>query len=259
MNSTTETYNTTSTPYNPNSNYLKKSKDRSKSKPYRNRPSKRQALLELLSFLILVAAAPAFLGGVFSIFICIAAIALAIIGLFAWTRRHVALFSLLAIIIIAACVVNIILRSLFVAQCLPYFYTAGPHRFGTGAVAVPIIPPTNNGTNNNGTVTGNDNSTLPTNSTLPGSPNVDTIRRIRSNDFALNKTSDDDDYNGKHFSNSIWCGNRVVVYVTHSILILLTGLALLVALSLLAKRKATPLPVTSTTTTQTHYRNVVQQ
>jgi len=92
-----------------------------KFKPYRNRPGKRQALLELFSVLLILTSVPAFLGGVFSIFVGIAAFCLGIIGLFAWTRRHAKLFILLAILVIAASIVNIILRGTFNAQCVPFF------------------------------------------------------------------------------------------------------------------------------------------
>jgi len=174
-----------------------------KTKAYRNRPSKRQALLELLSFCLILAAAPAFLGGVFSIFICIFTMCLGLIGLFTWTRRHAVLFAILALAIIGACIVNIILRSQFTAQCVPFF------RYS-------------NQFNNNGVFVGNDD-----------------------------RTDDDDD---NTFNNSIWCGNRKVVYITNAIILALALPALLVALSLLKKRVKNVLPVmnkTSTTTTQT--------
>jgi len=255
----TETYQTTSstTPnYNPNP--YNPTPAKSKYRPYRNRPSKRQALLELLSFLILLAAGPAFLGGVFAIFLCIACFALGIIGLFAWTRRHIGLFSLLATLILAGLIVNIILRSLFVAQCLPYFYYASNDRFG-GATAAGFIAPVGNNTLPS-------NTTVPSNTTLPiptpvptptnATNNGSQVFRQSNNNNNNNGTNDDDnnDYDGDDFNNSLWCGNRIVVYVTHAILIALILPALLVALSLLKKRKPTGLPVTSTTTTTTEKR-----
>jgi len=157
-----------------------------KYKAYRNRPSKRQALLEFLSFCLILAAVPAFLGGVISIFVCIFTIILGLIGLFAWTRRHAALFALLALCIIALCIINIILRSVFVGQCMPYY------RYS-------------NQFNGNGTFVGNDD-----------------------------RTDDDDD---NTFNNSIWCGNRKVVYVTHAIILALAIPALFIALSMLIRRK----------------------
>jgi len=246
---------------NTSDNYSNNGKAKSKySRPYRNRPSKRQAILEFLSFLIFLVAAPAFLGGVFSIFICIAAIALAIIGLFAWTRRHLALFSILALLIIIACIANIILRSLFLAQCLPYFYYSGANRFG--AVAAPIVIVNNNGTtNNNGTVV--PPIPPPNNSTATNTTGLlrqmDDDNNNNNNNNNNGDNNNDDDYNGKHYNNSIWCGHRDVVYITNAILILLTALALLVALSLLKKRKTPALPVSKTTTTQTVSRTFVEQ
>eukprot|EP01114_Cavostelium_apophysatum_P004986 TRINITY_DN154_c0_g1_i5.p1 TRINITY_DN154_c0_g1~~TRINITY_DN154_c0_g1_i5.p1 ORF type:complete len:208 (+),score=55.35 TRINITY_DN154_c0_g1_i5:567-1190(+) len=168
-------------------------------KPYRNRPSKRQTLLEALSFGLILASAPAYLGGVFSIFICIATLILGLIGLFAWTRRHVALFALLCLAVIGACVVNIILRATFTAQCMP-FYKYDQNFSNTGLFD-------------------NDNEV------------------------------DDDDSND--YNSSIWCGNRIVVYVTHAIILALAIPALLVALTLFKKRNTTALPTTTTTTTKT--------
>jgi len=109
----------TSTGYVPNNN--NNSNTNTKFKPYRNRPSKRQAALELLSFCILLAAIPAFLGGVIGIFVCFFGFVLGILGLFAWTRRHAVLFALLAFAVICLCAVNIVLRAVFVGQCLPYY------------------------------------------------------------------------------------------------------------------------------------------
>jgi len=133
--SQTETYTSTSaTPNNYGNN------GNTKYKPYRNRPSKRQALLELLSFLILLASIPAFLGGVIGIFVCFFGFVLGILGLFAWTRRHAVLFALLCFAVICLCAVNIILRAVFAGQCLPYY------RYS-------------NQFNNNGTFVGNDDRT----------------------------------------------------------------------------------------------------
>jgi len=177
--STTSTVNGT----NQGGLYPEKNK---KYKAYRNRPSKRQALLELLSFCLILAAIPAFLGGVISIFVCIFTVILGLIGLFAWTRRHAALFALLALCIIALCIINIILRAVFVGQCMPYF------RYS-------------NQFNSNGLFVGNDD-----------------------------RTDDDDD---NTFNNSIWCGNRKVVYITHAIILALAIPALFIALSMLIRRK----------------------
>jgi len=183
--------NTSTTPYN--------STDGRKFKPYRNRPSKRQALLEVLSFLLIIASAPAFLGGVFSIFVFVLTFALGFIGLFAWTRRHAALFSLLAILVIMGCIVNIILRAVWTAQCMPFY------RYNTG-----------DGRGN-----------------LPINPTND-----------LNDTDN-------QFDQSIWCGNKYVVYITHGVILAHAIPALFIALSLLFRKKrnvATTGPVSRTTT-----------
>jgi len=175
----------------PNANNV--SKTGKKFKPDRNRPSKIQALLEFLSFLLICTAAPAFLGGVISIFVCFFTLCLGLIGLFAWTRRHALLFTLLSLAVIALCVVNIILRALFVGQCMPYFYYADQF---TQAAPGNTEGYYNFGANNNG-----------------------------NNDR-------DNTYN-----NSIWCGNRYIVYITHGIIIVLAIPALLCALATLLKRK----------------------
>eukprot|EP01097_Dermamoeba_algensis_P009860 TRINITY_DN7094_c0_g1_i1.p1 TRINITY_DN7094_c0_g1~~TRINITY_DN7094_c0_g1_i1.p1 ORF type:complete len:204 (+),score=31.46 TRINITY_DN7094_c0_g1_i1:107-718(+) len=177
-----------------------------KYKPYRNRPSKRQTLLEIFSFCLLIVSAPAWLGGVISIFVCYFGVALGLIGLFAWTRRHAFLFSLLAVCLIALCIVNIILRAVFVGQCLPFFNY-------------------NNGFGNSNT--GNGDRTTP----------------ITSN------------HQNNHYDNSIWCGNNYIVYITHGLIILFALLGLIMALSLLFRRKinngALPVAQQQTTTTRT--------
>jgi hypothetical protein len=174
-----------------------------KSKPYRNRPSKRQVLLELVSFGLILASAPAFLGGAVSIFVMYFTLVLGLIGLFAWTRRHCALFAVLAACVIALCIVNIVLRAITShenenhGQCVPFF------RYG-------------NQFNSNGQFTGNNNN---------------------------------NGYNGYDtYNNSIWCGNRIIVYVTHAIIIALALLGLILALSLLIKRRNVN---TATTTSET--------
>jgi len=165
-----------------------------KKRAYKNRPGKRQIILELLSIGLLLASAPAFLGGVFGIFICIATFILSLIGLFAWTRRHAALFALLALLVIGGCVVNIILRATFTAQCMPFYNTA-PITTGAG---------------------------------------------INSNHYDNN------------YTHSIWCGNRFFVYIDNAIIIILAIPALLVALSLLRRKKAIPVTerITETKTTR---------
>jgi len=115
-----------------------------KFKPYKNRPSKRQTLLEIFSFCLLIVSAPAFLGGVISIFVCYFGIAAGLIGLFAWTRRHAFLFALLTFCLIALCIVNIILRAVFVGQCLPFYHYQNGFSNDTPITSNDV----NNGTNN---------------------------------------------------------------------------------------------------------------
>jgi len=161
-----------------------------KSKPYRNRPSMRQTCLELLSFFMLFAAAPAFLGGTISIFICIFTLILGIIGLFAWTRRHAFLFAILAFLVICACIVNIILRATWRngsshGQCLPFFRYGGA--FNNQGLFDPSLNPHQGDSNN--------------------------------------------------YDQSIWCGNREIVYITNGIIIALAIPALVLALALLRRGK----------------------
>jgi len=167
-----------------------------KYKPYRNRPSKRQSLLEILSFLLILVSAPAWLGGAISIFVCYFGIACGLIGLFAWTRRHAFLFAVLSFLLIGLCVVNIILRAVFTGQCLPFF------NYGQQ---------TSNGFVNGGDITSN--------------------------------------HMNNQYSNSIWCGNNIVVYVTHALVILFALVAHVLALSLLFRRKANTAPVVNNQTT----------
>jgi len=191
--------------YNGNNNV----KNGRKYKPYRNRPSMRQVLLEILSFFLILAAAPAFLGGFMSIFVMFFTLILGLIGLFAWTRRHAVLFAFLAVCVIALCIVNIILRTSNghpwgKAQCLPYWSFENNGFFNTF--------------------------------------NSD-------NNAAVN--------NGNSFQNtagnyrSIWCGDRIIVYVTNGIIMLLAIPALILAIMLLGKRRNVNTATTSTTTKET--------
>jgi len=260
--------NTTSNTYNNNTNGTGKGKF----KPYRNRPGKRQSLLELLSVLILIVSVPCFLGGLFSIFIAIAAFCLGIIGLFAWTRRHARLFSLLAICLIAGCIVNIILRATFHAQCVPFF----EYRNQFAAVAVPVPIVFNNGTsNNNGTVnnnngtnfvivngtdngvnngTDNGNNNGVNNGTNSGSSNG--VGGVAAGAFVGGSTING---NRNEYNQSIWCGNNYIVYITHAILILLAALALLCALAALRPRNKTPVAARTTEATSTHTRTTATE
>jgi len=160
---------------------------------------------------LILAAAPAFLGGTIGIFVCYFALVLGLIGLFAWTRRHAALFAFLALCLIALCVINIIMRATGGGyghgQCLP-FWSYGNNGFFNQF----------NG-NNFGNVAGNNG--------------VNGINGFDSNN------------NGNY--RSIWCGDKYMVYIVDSIIIILALPALLCALSLLLKRRNVN---TATTTTQ---------
>jgi hypothetical protein len=121
-----KTSTTTNNTNNDNTYPISENAKGRKYKPYRNRPSMRQVILEILSFFLILAAAPAFLGGTIGIFIMFFTLVLGLIGLFAWTRRHALLFVFLAVCIIALCIVNIILRATGShpfgnGQCLPYW------------------------------------------------------------------------------------------------------------------------------------------
>jgi len=175
-------------------------------RPYRNRPSKCQAFLELLSFCLLLSCAASFLGGTIGIFVTILTFALAVMGLFAWTRRHAILFALLDFAIIVLCILNIVLRANRVGACMPYF------RYSQN---------------------------FDQNGLFNGGVSID---------------SDDDDVN---YDESIWCGNKIVVFITHGIILLFAIPAFIVALFLLRQRRrvnphattGATAPVTHTTTT----------
>jgi len=178
-----------------------------KYKPYRNRPSKRQACIELLSFLILVCAAPAFLGGVISIFVCFFGFILGLLGLFAWTRRHALLFAVLSALLVALCIVNIVLRSVFVGQCLPFYQYQ--NLFSIDGHYSPV-------------------------------------------DGVFNTKNPQ--HNSDSYTQSIWCGNREILYITNGLVILLGVPAHIMALCLLFRQQNKNLrtqPVSNTTTTTT--------
>jgi len=193
-----------------------------KFKPYRNRPSMRQVILEILSFCLILAAAPSFLGGTIGIFIMFFTLVLGLIGLFAWTRRHAALFSALALCVIALCVINIILRATGGGygngQCLPYWSFE------------------NNGFFNqfNGGNFGN----------VVGNNGVNGIKGF-DNDNNNNNNNNNGNY------RSIWCGDKYFVYVVDAIIMILAIPALLCALSLLFKRRNVNTATTTSTTKTT--------
>jgi len=52
-----------------------------------------------------------------------------------------------------------------------------------------------------------------------------------------NFSPSDNNNNGNNFNNSIWCGNKWFVYIVNGIIILLALPAMIIALSLLGRRK----------------------
>jgi len=236
-----------------------------KFKPYRNRPGKRQGLLELFSFLLVLVSVPAFLGGVFSIFVGIAAFCLGIIGLFAWTRRHAWLYTILAACVIAGAIISIILRATFHAQCMPFYQYS--NQFSAVGGVVPIV----GGNNNTGLVNGTStNSTTPAVGGVTG--NNGTNNGTAKRDEALTSTDGSDidgngaispvvgnpvNNNSNSYDNSIWCGNNKVLYITNAIIILLALLGMLCALAALTHRNKTPVAARTTETAQSHTRTEV--
>ncbi|PRP76907.1 hypothetical protein PROFUN_06185 [Planoprotostelium fungivorum] len=80
--------------------------------PYVNDPSVAQKILEVLSYLIILAAVPAFLGGVYSCFVMAYGVALGLLGMHAWTRRHSIIFALAAAVFGIYLIVVIILNAI---------------------------------------------------------------------------------------------------------------------------------------------------
>jgi len=225
-----------------------------KFKPYRNRPGKRQGLLELFSFLLLIAAVPAFLGGVFSIFISIMTFVLGIIGLFAWTRRHARLFIALAICIIAACIVNIILRGTFHAQCVPFYDYNNNFVQNGGAAAAATVVPVNTTTLNNATLA---NGTI-VEQNVTSVQNTTVNNGTNSNDgaFVGGATIHGNEHS---YDYSIWCGNNYIVYITNAIIIGLAAAALFFALSALNPRNKRPVTARTTEAVSSTTRTTVAE
>lgn len=225
-----------------------------KYKPYRNRPSKRQACLELLSFLILVCAAPAFLGGVISIFVCIFGFVLGLLGLFAWTRRHAVLFAILSALLVALCIVNIVLRGVFVGQCMPFYQYSGLFSVAgsnivSGNATVTNVTNVTNGFN----VTTNSTTQLVNTTTTIFAPSMNATHSPGGVFVGGTNVH----HNSDSYNQSIWCGNREIVYITNGIIILLAIPAHIIALCLLFRKnrnlRAQPVSNTTTTTTREAY------
>ncbi len=67
-----------------------------------------------------MASVPLWLAGTFGIFLAAYGLAIGVLGLFAWPRRHALLFTLLSLVMICALIVNIILRAVGKADCIPW-------------------------------------------------------------------------------------------------------------------------------------------
>jgi len=102
--------------------------------PYVNRPSKAQRIFEVLSLLILLASVPAFLGGVLQVFVTFYAFLLGMLGLFAWPRRHMIIWILLSLCMIAFLIVSIILRATNTADCFPFVNNSSPQLYSEDVV-----------------------------------------------------------------------------------------------------------------------------
>eukprot|EP01117_Protostelium_nocturnum_P009799 TRINITY_DN349_c0_g2_i4.p1 TRINITY_DN349_c0_g2~~TRINITY_DN349_c0_g2_i4.p1 ORF type:complete len:185 (+),score=45.73 TRINITY_DN349_c0_g2_i4:233-787(+) len=154
--------------------------------PYVNDPSGSQKTLELLSYGIILAAVPAFLGGIFGIFVMGYGFALGVMGMLAWTRRHAIILSISLVFYIMWLIIAIILNA---------------------------------------------------------------VRRVETSMPFVGNTyvGDSQTYTGRY------SGSRVLSYIDHGILIVLSALALLFALKVATEKRPEPgtLVHQSTTTTKT--------
>jgi len=130
MNSNTTTrFDTMNIPFTSQTNWDGTGNPRA----YRNYPTAAQRLLEFFSVGIIGASCCLWLGGYFSIFVCIWGIILGIIGLFAWTKRHVWLFIFINLGVMALAILNIIFRATNHIECVPFFGFDGSHFNGVAA------------------------------------------------------------------------------------------------------------------------------
>eukprot|EP01117_Protostelium_nocturnum_P012618 TRINITY_DN4644_c0_g1_i2.p1 TRINITY_DN4644_c0_g1~~TRINITY_DN4644_c0_g1_i2.p1 ORF type:complete len:188 (+),score=58.61 TRINITY_DN4644_c0_g1_i2:52-615(+) len=88
--------------------------------PYVNQPSKTQRIMEILSFLIILASVPAFLGGVYGIFVVGYGTALGLLGLFAWPRRHSVIY-LISCLLFGLWLIAVLILTAKTDQCLPFY------------------------------------------------------------------------------------------------------------------------------------------
>lgn len=92
--------------------------------PYVNSPSTTQRILEILSFLIILASVPAWLGGVYGVFVTGYGVALGLLGLFAWPRRHSIIYIVCAILFLIWNILVIIFTAT-IDQCMPFYNGTG--------------------------------------------------------------------------------------------------------------------------------------
>ncbi|PRP76637.1 hypothetical protein PROFUN_04020 [Planoprotostelium fungivorum] len=88
--------------------------------PFVNSPSNTQRVLEILSLLIILASVPAWLGGVYGIFVCGYGVALGLLGLFAWPRRHTIMYLVFTVLFFIWNILVIIFTAT-IDQCVPFY------------------------------------------------------------------------------------------------------------------------------------------
>jgi len=195
--------------------------------PHANRPSMAQRVLEILSLLIILAASVLWLGGVMAIFLAIYAVALGLLGLFAWPRRHAWTFVILAIILILALIVLIILVATNNARVVPFSTNRNQNIVvattnvlqtvaATATTAAPVATVTATATVPPATVT----ATVPfTTATLATTA---TQAKAAASTFSVTVPA----LIIESFSVSHFNGSRILVYIVAPILMLLLLLAI---------------------------------
>eukprot|EP01118_Nematostelium_gracile_P008018 TRINITY_DN2635_c0_g1_i2.p1 TRINITY_DN2635_c0_g1~~TRINITY_DN2635_c0_g1_i2.p1 ORF type:complete len:238 (-),score=83.39 TRINITY_DN2635_c0_g1_i2:64-777(-) len=190
--------------------------------PHTNSPSFATRLFEIINILLLLVAGVYWLGGAMAIIISVYLFALAILGLFAWPRRHLIIWILFAITLIIAVIVNIILVSSNNARKVPYTYEyPNADQSGTGI----------------GSFTG-----------------IDSLGASSAGTFTFSADGDDDRNNNEWVNSaylSIFAGHRTLHYITAGISLLLLLLGIPLAAKIATERRHKKI-----TTVQ---RNVVEE
>eukprot|EP01118_Nematostelium_gracile_P000295 TRINITY_DN1028_c0_g1_i3.p1 TRINITY_DN1028_c0_g1~~TRINITY_DN1028_c0_g1_i3.p1 ORF type:complete len:184 (-),score=35.08 TRINITY_DN1028_c0_g1_i3:57-608(-) len=93
--------------------------------PYANDPSFATRFLELICFLIILDSGVLWMSGTMAIILSSYLLALGILGLFAWTRRHIVLWSFFGFSILIGLIVCIALDARDDARKLPYVENYG--------------------------------------------------------------------------------------------------------------------------------------